>query len=244
MITRFWLAPRRRDMSIEASQAHWRSVHGAIGRELPGLRRYVQNHGLVRDGRYLLPYPGFDICSELTWDDLAAMDAAIDAPRHARDSLDDERNFADPDRSGLCLTERRVRIDGQTGDGTVKLMTFLRRHPRASNHDLADALSGPYAAAVAAGSPLRHEQFRGLAEAHRTRGPAAFDAIDAIWLASAEDALRYLASRESAEATWRLAGRVLGTERFLVRPEPVLEPGTGEHVRHDLRPPGPEGAPP
>jgi uncharacterized protein (TIGR02118 family) len=184
-------------MSIEACQAHWRSVHRAIGRSLPGLRRYVQNQGIVRDGRYVLPYPGFDICSELTWDDRAAMDAALAAPQHLQNSLDDERNFAEPDLADVCLSERHVRIDG---DGPVRLMTFMRRHPRTSQGELAEAFSGAYAKAVSATNPLRHEQFL---------GEGAFDAIDAIWFASVEDAVRYVGSADCAEALRELAGQVL-----------------------------------
>src|SRR5262245_58609569 len=120
VITRFWLAPRRRDMSIEASQAHWRSVHREIGKSLPGLRRYVQNLGILRGGQYLLTHPGFDICSELSEDNEPAMQAALAAPQHAQSSVEDERNFAEPALARVCLTERHVRIPG---DGTVKLMT-------------------------------------------------------------------------------------------------------------------------
>ena len=134
MITRVFLAPRRQDMTTEACLQHWRGHHAAIGARLPGVRAYVQNHGVLDGGRFLLPYPGFDIMPELDWDDLAAMDAAIDSPVHERDSVDDEENFIDTSRTGLAVTTRHVLVDGApAGVEAVKLITFFRRAPAASD---------------------------------------------------------------------------------------------------------------
>jgi hypothetical protein len=58
MITRIFLAPRRRDMSSEACLAHWRGEHAAIGARLPGVRAYVQNHGVLEDGASCLAILG------------------------------------------------------------------------------------------------------------------------------------------------------------------------------------------
>src|SRR5439155_1568584 len=73
MITRVFFGARRSDLTTEACLAHWRGTHAAIGARLPGVRAYVQNHGVLSDGRFLLPYPCFDFMSELDWDDLGAM---------------------------------------------------------------------------------------------------------------------------------------------------------------------------
>src|SRR6476646_7879656 len=111
MITRVFFAPRRSDLTTEACLAHWRGRHAAIGATLPGVRAYVQNHGVLDGGRFLLPYPGFDIMPELDWDDIAGMDAAIDSPAHEQDSIDDEANFIDTARTGLAVTHRQVLAD-------------------------------------------------------------------------------------------------------------------------------------
>src|SRR5439155_62653 len=118
----------------EACLAHWRGTHAAIGARLPGVRAYVQNHGVLSDGRFLLPYPGFDIMPELDWDDLGAMDVAIDSPIHERDSIDDEANFIDTARTGYAVTTRHVLREGDPPSGAVKLITLLRRAPNASTH--------------------------------------------------------------------------------------------------------------
>src|SRR5438128_2411766 len=124
--------PRRADLTTEACLAHWRGKHSAIGARLPGVRAYVQNHGVLANGRFLLPYPGFDIMPELDWDDLAAMDAAIDSQVHERDSVDDEANFIDVTRTGYAVTARHVLSDRQPKAGAVKLITLIRRAANAT----------------------------------------------------------------------------------------------------------------
>ena len=117
MITRVFFGARRSDLTTEACLAHWRGTHAAIGARLPGVRAYVQNHGVLSDGRFLLPYPGFDIMPELDWDDLGAMDVAIDSPIHERDSIDDEANFI-----GARSAERRCEADHPPAAGPECLL--------------------------------------------------------------------------------------------------------------------------
>jgi len=112
-------------MTTEACLAHWRGTHSEIGARLPGVRAYVQNHGVLEDGRFLLPYPGFDIMPELDWESVDAMDAAIDSPTHEKDSIDDEANFLDVSRTGYAVTTRQVLAEGAAPDGAVKLITLL-----------------------------------------------------------------------------------------------------------------------
>ena len=140
-------------MTTEACLTHWKEHHSAIGARLPGVRAYVQNHGVLEGGRFLLPYPGFDIMPELDWDDLAAMDAAIDSPVHEHDSVGDEALFIDTSRTGLAVSRRQVLTPGDPGGRAVKLITLMRRAPTADPGALADALTGPYAAVVATSKP-------------------------------------------------------------------------------------------
>jgi uncharacterized protein (TIGR02118 family) len=221
MITRVFLGPRRGDMTTEACLAHWRGKHAAIGARLPGVRAYVQNHGVLADGRFLMPYPGFDIMPELDWDDLAAMDAAIDSPVHERDSVDDEENFIDTARTGLAVTVRRVLVDGVAGADAVKLITCLRRAPAASEKDFHEALLGGYASAIARSRPVRHEVLLTLQD-RPDRAPFTAQAIDLLWFASAPDALAWTVSEAANAAAWPLAGVAFGAERLIARPYKVL----------------------
>ena len=222
MITRIFLAARRQDLTTEACLQHWRGHHAAIGARLPGVRAYVQNHGVLDGGRFLLPYPGFDIMPELDWDDLAAMDAAIDSPVHERDSVGDEENFIDTSRTGLAVTTRRVLVDGASGGAdAVKLITFLRRAPTASEKDFHDALVGGYASVIAGSRPVRHEMLITIQD-RPNRNPFSAQAIDLLWFESARDALAWTVSEPAYAAAWQLSGLAFGAERLIARPHKVL----------------------
>jgi hypothetical protein len=221
VITRVFLAARRSDMTTEACLQHWRGHHASIGARLPHVRAYVQNHGVLEGGRFLLPYPGFDIMPELDWDDLDAMDAAIDSPVHERDSVDDEENFIDTSRTGLAVTTRHVLADGSVGADAVKLITFFRRAPTASEKDFHDVLLGGYARAVAETRPIRHELLVTIPD-RPNRPPFTAQAIDLLWFASPRDALAWTTSESADGAAWPLAGLAFGAERLIARPYRVL----------------------
>lgn len=221
MITRVFFAARRADLTTEQCLEHWRGHHAAIGGSLPGIRAYVQNHGVLSNGRFLLPYPGFDIMPELDWDDLAAMDAAIDSPQHETDSIADEPNFIDTNRTGVAVMTRHVLNDGVAGRDAVKLISMLRRAPNAPAEALAQALTGPYARATAEAGPLRHEVLVTLAD-RAGRQPFSVQAVDMLWFASPEDALAWNVSEAAYRAAWHLAGLAFGTERLIARPNKVV----------------------
>jgi uncharacterized protein (TIGR02118 family) len=221
VITRVFFAPRRSDLTTEACLTHWRDDHSAIGANLPKVRAYVQNHGVLASGRFLLPYPGFEIMPELDWDDLADMDAAIDSPVHEKDSVDDEANFIDTTRTAYAVTTRRVLMDLAPGLSAVKLITLFRRAPNAPEGALAGALTGPYAAAVARAGPLRHEVLITIPD-RKDRPPFGVQAIDMLWFATPQDALAWTASDAAYQAAWHLAGVAAGSERLIARPNRVV----------------------
>lgn len=221
MITRVFFGPRRADMTTEDCLAHWRGKHAAIGARLPGIRAYVQNHGLLEEGRFLLPYPGFDIMPELEWDDLAAMDEAIDSPAHEQDSVDDEANFIDVRRTGYAVGTRHVLSGGRPPDGAVKLITLFRRAPNASLRALSDALTGPYAQSVERSRPLRHEIVITLPD-REGRPLFATQAIDMLWFASPVEALAWTRSEAASTSAWLLSGVAFGAERLIARPYKVV----------------------
>jgi hypothetical protein len=221
VITRVFFGARRGDMTTRACLDHWRGTHAAIGAGMPGVRAYVQNHGVLEKGRFLLPYPGFDIMPELDWDDVDAMDRAIDSPAHATDSIDDEANFLDTSRTGYAVTKRVVLIDGQPAGNSVKLITLLRRAPTAAPEALRDALTGAYAAVVADSHPSRHEVLITIPD-RPGRPSFAAQAVDIIWFAAPEDAMAWTRSEAAHRAAWTLAGIEFGSERLIARPNKVV----------------------
>jgi EthD domain len=221
VITRVFFAPRRSDLTTEACLAHWRGRHAAIGAQLPKVRAYVQNHGILAGGRFLLPYPGFDIMPELDWDDVGAMDAAIDSPAHEKDSIDDEAEFIDTGRTGYAVTARHVLMDLDPGQSAVKLITLLRLASNAPAAALGAALTGPYASAVAGAGPLRHEALLTMSD-RPERPPFAVQAVDILWFATPQDAAAWTSSDAAYLAAWHLAGVATGTERLIARPYKVV----------------------
>jgi uncharacterized protein (TIGR02118 family) len=219
VIVRFGFAPRAEGLTPEEAAEHWRGTHGGLAAGLPGLRRYVQNHSVLRSGRPLLPHPGFDIFAETEFDSVAAMEAAFGSSLYQQTITDDETKLVRRDRFSKALTERQVRVDGDPGEDCVKLITLLRAHPARSREAFLDALTGPYAEAVSSLLPLRHEQLVALPD-----GAPAFDAADEIWFADADAALAYVNSAAGDDAGSSLAGYVLGRERLIARPVLIAGP--------------------
>lgn len=207
MITRFGMAPRSRGMTIEDFRAHWRTSHADAAGQIPGVRRYTQNHSLLQGGRYLLGYPGFDACSELDFDSVAAMDAGFASETYATIVRDDEDDFVDKSRFSLVVTNPTVVADGPA-EG-IKLIRMFRSHPSTTPQELVATLTGSVADAVASRSS-RHVVYQPVTEAHA--GPdAAFDAISTLWLADPATLDALLESADWQQAEWSLAGVASGS---------------------------------
>jgi len=209
MITRFGMAPRSKGMSVEAFRHHWRTAHADAAGQIPGVLRYTQNHSLLEDGRYLLGYPGFDACSELDFESVAAMDAGFASDTYATVVRNDENEFVDKTRFSLIVTNPTVVIDGPA-EG-IKLIRMFRNHPSADAGALADAVTGPVAEALwSYGSRL--VIYRPVTETHS--GPsAAFDLVTTLWLPGTDAApvMGLLASDEWQRAEWALSGLAAGS---------------------------------
>lgn len=207
MITRFGMAPRSRGMSIEDFRHHWRTSHAHAAGQIPGVQRYTQNHSLLQNGRYLLGYPGFDACSELDFESVAAMEAGFSSETYATIVRDDEDDFVDKSRFSLVVTNPTTVKDGPA-EG-IKLIRMFRLHPAATRESLAATLAGPVAEAVAGGA-LRHMVYQPVAEPHE--GPAAaFDAISTLWLLDSAALHALLESSDWQRAEWSLAGVASGS---------------------------------
>jgi hypothetical protein len=218
MITRLGLAPRHPSLDVPAFVAHWSTEHAAAALAIPGLLKYTQNHPVLRDGRHVLPYPGFDVCAETQFESLDTMDEGFRSPAYLVRVQEDEAVLIDKPRFCFALAERRVLADGDPGESAVKLLTFFRSHPNAGPQALADVAGTEYAEAVALSRPLRHEQLVTIQEAHRGRAAPACDLVDLLWFAAVDDALAHLDSEAAHRASYVLAGRAFGCERLIARP--------------------------
>jgi uncharacterized protein (TIGR02118 family) len=94
MVKAIFTASRKPGLALDEFHQHWFEVHGQLGAQVPGLRRYVQNH-VVPDafGVRAITHDGF---SELWFDDLEALSAARQSPAWAALGADGQTLFAYP----------------------------------------------------------------------------------------------------------------------------------------------------
>jgi uncharacterized protein (TIGR02118 family) len=226
MIVRVGLAPRRAGSTVVQFQRHWRDEHGDLALHIPNLRGYWQNHAVLDErARPLLPYPGFDACSEIAFDDVASMDAGFASPHYQRLVRADEDLLIDKSRFWFLLCERAVLTSAPAGLVTsaaagpepVRLLTFVRAHPLVSPEQLLEIARGPYAALVAEAGALRHEQLVPLRAAHEGRTSPHCELVDAVTFATIGQALDFVNGTVGERADTLLAGAVFGRERLLAR---------------------------
>jgi hypothetical protein len=213
LVVRFGLAPRLPGLTTAQFVDLW-TGHGARSRQTgrPGRLSYVQNFPVLEHGQHLLPYPGFDVCAEATYESIAAVRAAF-APGapvglHAdRATLMDESGFAS------VTASREVIQTGEAAESAVKLMLFYRAHPFHGPAALFDRLRGEHAEIVSRGRPLRHE----LLFANSPE-PRPCDAVEILWFPTTDHARAYHRSEHAYGAAIALGGRCFGTERLIARP--------------------------
>lgn len=75
---------RRPDLTRQQFRRHLEQVHAPLAKNLPGLKRYKQNHVAPDPKRK----PGWDAIVELYFDSREAMEAAWDSPQGAASDAD------------------------------------------------------------------------------------------------------------------------------------------------------------
>ena len=126
-IVRMDLLKRRANLSPEDFGKHWREVHGPLAAQLPGLRRYHQNHVIDSEQRGI-DYPRgpvtFDGISELWFDDEAAMQRSLTSDA-VNALVADEANLMDDIH--VVIAEQNVAIPTPPGVRLLKRMSTLKR---------------------------------------------------------------------------------------------------------------------
>jgi uncharacterized protein (TIGR02118 family) len=210
MITRIGMVPRRAGLTLEQFQAHWRDVHGPLVARMRGLRRNWQNHALIENGEPLLPWTGFDACSEIDFDDVAAMLAAFSDEHYPHGLKADSTYLADMSKAAPMVSER-VHVDGKIDLNDVRLLTFMRRAPQRHRSELHHALRSQPSASQARARELY------LSVDDREGVVSSFDALDVQWFATPQIAQQYLVSAEAREQRHAIAHLVRGVERLIAR---------------------------
>ena len=106
MVKMAGFAIRKRGMSAEAFQQHWREIHGPMASKIPQVARYTQCHvrlSAYRDGRQPI-YDGV----ALTWFDNTAV--MREKPPEYRAIRRDEPNFLELHPENIIITKEHVII--------------------------------------------------------------------------------------------------------------------------------------
>jgi len=90
MLKMVFLVHRRPDMDEQEFHRYWRDTHGPIARQIPGLRKYVQNHSTAAADGTRPPYDGF---AEMWFDSADSF-----ATPEFQAALADTPNFLDVER--------------------------------------------------------------------------------------------------------------------------------------------------
>jgi uncharacterized protein (TIGR02118 family) len=219
VIVSFSTVLRRSGSSLQEFHSYWQINHGPLTvQSFPSLRRYVQNHMVVEEGMPLLPWPSFDGCVELAFDDLSALHATFRSDAAAVTTADADE-YREPGRNGRAICERSVLVDDAPEDDGFKLVTVFRKHPNCPQEVFGETLSGAYASSVRAAGPKRHEQLFAIVDGEGP--PPSFEAIDLIWFDDSQSAAA-LPTELGPELAPILAGRVMGVERVVTRPVRIL----------------------
>ena len=96
---------RRRDLSRDECHEQWTGErHGAIVRKFAGLRKWTQNHVVSEEGEQTP-----DGIGELWFDDMDALQAAMDGPEMA-EAVEDAKNFLDMDKTYAIVVDEKAII--------------------------------------------------------------------------------------------------------------------------------------
>ena len=180
---------KRTDLLRTDFETHWRTRHAEVVCELPGLRRYVQNHVTAAEA-------AFDGIAEVWFDDIDAMRANAGHPALDRIRAD-EANFIDLDTMGSIIAEPATVLDGDA-DG-AKLLVLVKRNPSVEQERFhrawRDEVGGAMAAlANDANAPTRYEQDHTRASAYRHGREPDYDGTASLWFQDQAAAGQFFAS--------------------------------------------------
>jgi len=225
MIIRFGMAPRLPGSSFEAFQKHWMTSHADAAGAIPGLLAYTQNHSVLVEGKPLLPYPGFDACSELIFESVESMNEGFSSQQYLDSVRQDEDAFIEKSRFSLALTREHLAIGNPPvlKDSPIKIVTAFRCHPSTEKALLVSTVCDEMTKAIAEDAPLAQRVLVTDHEAHTGQPPAVFDIALMSWFPDLEKAQSHLSSANRARAELALAGIAFGRFDLLAKEVHVIK---------------------
>jgi len=108
MIKLVYCVTKKPGMTDEEFFHYWKTIHGALGARIPGLRKLVQSHRLaISDDAHP---PDYDGMAELYFDDAEALLRARQS-REWKAATADEAHFIDPNKVAYFVSREIVILD-------------------------------------------------------------------------------------------------------------------------------------
>jgi uncharacterized protein (TIGR02118 family) len=198
MLHLHFLIKRKEGLSRKEFSDHWRNVHAPLAMQIPGVRRYVQNHTMP----FVSKNPSHDGIVELWMDSREAVKAAFNSPAYREEAYVDEPNFVDIKNVTRLQTEDHVMLEGPTiskDADLIKRVSFIKRKPGMSREDFSQYwldVHGPLALQMPGIS--RYVQCHVAPEVYE-KGEPAYDGVAQIWFETMADMQYAMNSQEYKE---------------------------------------------
>jgi uncharacterized protein (TIGR02118 family) len=134
MVKAIFIVSRLPGLTLEEFFGHWEDHHGSLCARVPGVRRYVQNHGIPEARRGL--DQTHDGWSEMWFDDLEALHGAAKSPEWQATRNDAATFFVHPIGVGVAREGVQRDFDWTYNDWGVNAMSEddVRRHLEAQGY--------------------------------------------------------------------------------------------------------------
>ena len=143
MVKAIFIASKLPGLTFDEFFDHWQNHHGRLGARLPGLRRYVQNHAI--EEAYADPGRTHEGWSELWFDDLRSLRAAVDSPEWKALGEDGATLFAAPMGVGVARERVQKDLDWRYNDWGVHAMSEEDVRQRLIQHGYSRLATDPNA---------------------------------------------------------------------------------------------------
>jgi uncharacterized protein (TIGR02118 family) len=193
-------------MPPQAFQEYWRTKHAEIVRPLPGIRKYIQSHVLLKS--YQKGQPIYDGVAEIWVDDTDTVRGFQDSPV-MKNIQRDEPNFFLVKSSPLIITEEYEIIAGSERDEYIKLIQFLKRKRGMPVKDFqAYWLSHHSSMVTVIPGIQRYIQSHTRLSGYQRSQPPAYDGVASYWFRD----MRHI---EEAKATNEYTAAYADQENFM-----------------------------
>lgn len=178
------LMKRNPELQVSEFQSLWKTDHALLAAQLPGLRRYVQSHALLKG--YTKGELLYDGISEMWFDSAQDYYRAM-ASAQAVNVLADQTRLLDMSKKVVMVIDLHVIKDGSIPANAVKNIEFVNKRPGMGLIDFRrhwKEIHGPIASRIE--SVRRYEQNHLALAEYDMHNPPVFDGLAITWFDSTQ----------------------------------------------------------